>query len=442
MRPPPLRLRLALAACGAVAVGMAVITAAFYLVLQHRLDSDADNTLRSRVQASLATITTRHGQLAIEENPRDALLDQRVWVFQGTRPVERPLAPEGVQRAVAQLAAAGRTAERDADDTRLLAVPVHEHGRRLGIVVAAVSLVTYEHTARIALIASLVLDGVILLVFLFFARALVQRALRPVAWMTAQATEWSEHDLDRRFALGPPHDELTALAATLDALLGRLSASLRHEQRFSSEMAHELRTPLAKLRGEAELALARREPSEMSEALEAVLRHTDRMAQVVDTLLTAAQREADTHQGTVDAHVAAQAAAAASVEFAQERGVTLEVAEADAPIEVDADADLTTQILVPIVENALRYGNSSVRLEYAHEGGAVVFRVIDDGPGVLPEEVETVFDPGVRGSAADGAPGAGLGLALARRLARTAGGDVTAESSPAGGRFAVRLPAS
>jgi two-component system OmpR family sensor kinase len=443
MRDPPLRHRLVLAACVAVATALALVSASFYVVLQHRLDRDADDTLRSRAQAALATVTVRHGTLAVGEGPRDALLDQRVWVFQGSRAVDRPFAPPGVQRRAGEMAAAGRSARRDAEpDTRLLAEPVVEHGRRVGMVIAGVSLAPYEHTARIALISLLVLDGVILLVFVFFARALVRRALRPVAWMTAQATEWSEHDLDRRFALGPPRDDLTALAATLDALLGRIGASLRHEQRFSSEMAHELRTPLAKLRGEAELALADPRPQEMREALEAVLRHTDRMAQVIDTLLTAAQREADPHQGTVDAQEALESVAAASAPLAHEHGVTVNVARAGPPLEVDADEAVTTQILMPIVENAVRYGRSRVRLECEHDGESVVFRVLDDGPGVRPDETESIFDPGVRGSATDGVAGAGLGLALARRLARTAGGEVHAETSSAGGRFCVRLPAS
>jgi signal transduction histidine kinase len=68
--------------------------------------------------------------------------------------------------------------------------------------------------------------------------------------------------------------------------------------------------------------------------------------------------------------------------------------------------------------------------------------VIDDGPGLTPDEVESVFEPGVRGSAANGSSGAGLGLALARRLARAAGGEVLAEATPSGGRFTARLPAS
>jgi two-component system, OmpR family, sensor kinase len=443
MRTPPLRQQLVLAACGAVVAALIAVSTLFYVVLQHRLDRDASDTLRTRAQAALTAVTLSHGQLALRESPHDQLLDQGVWVFQGTRAVDRPFGSAAVQRAAGELANLGDSQQRDVQpDARLRSVPVTEGGRRVGTVVAAVSLQPFEHTAHLALIAVLVLDAVILVVFFFFARMLVRNALRPVAWMTEQATEWSEHDLDRRFALGPPRDELTALAATLDALLGRLGASLRHEQRFSAEMAHELRTPLTSLRGEAELALATRQPTAMRTALEAVLRQTDRITQVVDTLVTAAQREADPHRGTVPAQEASETAAAACEGLARERRIALEVKRSSESVEVDADAAITTQILVPIVENGLRYGRSRVRVEYVHEGESVVFRVSDDGPGVSVAEAESIFAPGARGSAGSDEPGAGLGLALARRLARAAGGDVSAEPAGNGGSFAVRLPAS
>jgi signal transduction histidine kinase len=348
-----------------------------------------------------------------------------------------------VQAGVAALAGAAGPRFRDVGDTRLLSQPVRDRGRRVGTVVAAVSLVPYEHTAHIALIASLILDGVILLVVVAFARASVGRALRPVAAMTAQAADWSEHDLDRRFALGPPHDELTALAATLDGLLGRLGASLRREQRFSAEVAHELRTPLANLRVETDIALAReREPKDLRRALAAVRQQTDRMSAVVDSLVAAAEREADSHQGTVDATAAARAARRAHAPLARAEGVTLEVDAPREPIEVDVDADFAARILAPVVENGLRYGRSQVRVAVARDGAAARFTITDDGPGVTAAEAEDVFAPGARGSAADGSRGAGLGLALARRLARSAGGDVVAEPGAGGGRFDVRLPAS
>jgi signal transduction histidine kinase len=165
------------------------------------------------------------------------------------------------------------------------------------------------------------------------------------------------------------------------------------------------------------------------------------MAAVVDALMAAAEREADPHTGTVDASMAAEAAVAACADSAAEHGISLTPELATEPIEVDADADLTVALLVPLVGNAIRYGRSHVRLVVSRDGASVAFRVTDDGPGLQPAELESVFDPGMRGSAANGSAGAGLGLALARRLARAAGGDVVAESG-VGGRFVVRLPAS
>jgi signal transduction histidine kinase len=345
---------------------------------------------------------------------------------------------------VNRLAGYTKRATRDVGSQRLLVRPIAHQGRRIGAVVASVSLLPYRHSKDIVLIASVLLSLVTLLVLAIVARALVGRALRPVARMTDQAAEWSEHDLDRRFALGPPRDELTSLAATLDALLGRLSAALRHEKRFSAEIAHELRTPLAKLRAETELALARERPAgELRDALEEVLGYTDRMTSVVNTLMTAAESEADPPSGTVDAREAAAAAVAACADEAASQGLSLSTSGGTEPIQVDAEADLTVALLVPLISNAIRYGRSRVRLNVAREGGTVAFRVIDDGPGLSPDELESVFEPGVRGSAANGAGGAGLGLTLARRLARVAGGDVVAEPPVGGGgSFVARLPAS
>jgi two-component system, OmpR family, sensor kinase len=441
--PAGISRRLVLATAVATALGLAGVTLAFNLVLAHRLDTDARGVLRTRAQAQISNLAVAGGTIHVRESADDTALE-RVWVFSGRHAVERPLASRPVQAGAETLIAAPRNRFRDIGDTRLLAEPVHARdGRRVGTVVAAVSLVPYEHTAHLALVASLILDAIILVLVVAFARASVGRALRPVATMTAQAADWSEHDLDRRFALGPPRDELTALAATLDALLGRLSASLRHEQRFSAEVAHELRTPLTNLRVQTDIALAReRTPEELRDALAAVEKQTDRMAAVVDTLVAAAERESDPHHGTADAAEAALAASRAYAELAAERAVALEVEPPAEPIEVDVDRDFAAQILAPVVENGLRYGRSWVRMTVAREAGAVRFTIADDGPGVAPDEAEAVFAPGARGSAADGSRGAGLGLALARRLARSAGGDVTVEPGAGGGRFDVRLPAS
>jgi signal transduction histidine kinase len=436
-----IRSRLLAAVLLSVAGALAVTVLAFNLVLDARLSSDATNLLHDRASAELSTLQVVDGRLVAAESPDDAALDSQVWAFAGTKPLEHPRVSPRIDRAAAGLVGRGRRTL-EVGSTRLYAVPVVRKGRRLGTVVAGVSLQPYRRTASIALVSSIILGLLLLAGVTLLARWLVRAALRPVAAMTRQAADWSERDLDRRFGLGEPTDELTELAATLDRLLERLAAGLRHEQRFSAELSHELRTPLSRLSARAELALRhpRGEPG-YREALTSILNDAAQMTRAVDALVAAARTEAGP-RGTSDAREAADRAVSTCGPLAERRSVALEL---DAPApgpRVGVDADLIERILNPLVENACRYGNSSVRVSVRADDGGVVFDVIDDGPGVEPADADRIFEPGVRGATSENGQagaGAGLGLSLARRLAQAADGSVSVEPGP-GGRFRVRLP--
>jgi signal transduction histidine kinase len=437
-----------MAVLATVAIAFAVLIGAFNLVLADRLSHDADDVLRARADAALSSLTTKDGQVVVHESPDGAAIESSVWVFARHRQLEGPRSNRAIGKAAATLAEGPRRfKEVLGQDTRLYAVPVTSGGTRLGTVVAAVSLVPYEHTEHVALIASVILVFVLLAILAVVARWIVTLALRPVAEMTAQAAHWSERDFDRRFDLGEPHDELTTLAATLDNLLGRVAASLRHEQRFSSEVSHELRTPLAKVRAEAELALRHtRTGDSYREALGHVLAGADQMERIIDTLLVVAREEANPRRATADVREAAMHAAASCAEVAAARGIVIDVSGAGAASRVATDGNLVERILVPVLENACRYGESRVTItaERGHNG-TVTYAVQDDGPGVPQADLERIFEPGVRGPASSqhgGIEGAGLGLALARRLARAAHGDVEAHADERGGNFTVVLPAA
>jgi signal transduction histidine kinase len=329
-------------------------------------------------------------------------------------------------------------------DTRLYAAPAVFSGRRLGTVVVAASLAPYEETRRVALIASLIFGGIVLLIVAVASRWLLAASLRPVRRMTRQAATWSERDLDQRFAIGDPHDELTELAATLDGLLDRVAASLRHEQRFSAELSHELRTPIARVLAEAELALRReRPPEEYRAALEVVHRNAQQLAKIVDALVAAARSEAGVTRGTADAYSVAADAAEACASLVADTGVELDIEEPAGPVRLGIEADLAERILQPVLENACRYGATRVQVSIERRDSTVRYLVADDGPGVSQEERDRIFEPGVRGrlGEAGGPDGAGLGLSLARRLARSTTGDVEVLMG-SGGRFLVRLPAA
>jgi two-component system OmpR family sensor kinase len=428
-----------------VTIALIALIGGFNLVLAGRLSHDANEVLRARTEAALSTVTGSRGRLLVRETPDRAALEGEAWVFEGGRLLDGPRSKPEIERAATSLAGGPRAhLELSDEDVRLYAVPVVRHGKRLGTVVAGLSLVPYEHTQHVALTASLIMVGVLLIVAALLARWIVALALRPVARMTAQADDWSEHDLDRRFALGKPHDELTTLAATLDSLLSRVAASLRREQRFSSEISHELRTPLARVRAEAELALRHERTEEgYREALGHVLDGADQMERIIETLLVVAREESNVGRGTADAGEAASRAARVCAGVARARGVEIEVSNRQPLRRVASDSDLVERILVPVIENACRYGRSRVTVTAAGANGTVTYTVGDDGPGLSDGETERIFEPGVRGSAGrngDGFEGAGLGLSLARRLARAAQGDVEAHPDDRGGRFTIVLP--
>jgi signal transduction histidine kinase len=370
-------------------------------------------------------------------------VEGQVWVFAGTRSLSSPAAGPELDRE-ARLLATGPPRTADVDEAfRLASAAVMNGNRRIGTVVAGVSLTPYERTEREALLASLALSAVLLAVVMAASAWVLRAALRPVARMTADAAAWSERDLDRRFDVGEPHDELTRLARTLDGLLDRIAASLRHERRFSAELSHELRTPLTKITAEAELALRReRDPASYREALAAILRNAGQLTRTVDTLVAAARQEASSERGLSDAREALERTAEGLASLAVEDGVTLEIAAPAGPLRVGLDRDVVERILQPVIENACRYGHTRVDIGAARADGQVVITVRDDGPGVHESERDLIFEPGVRGSAGqdEAAAGAGLGLALSRRLARAGGGEVAVAENGPGATFEVRLP--
>ena len=440
-----IRHRLLLVVVLAVAAALAALIVGFNLLLAHNLAADADRLARTRASAELGVVEVKNGRVAVMETPDDRAPDAFVWVLSGRRMVESPPASERVTAAVQRLAPrAPAFADVGDTDTRLYATPIVVSGKRYGAVVAGVSQKPYEESRRTALLASLGLGGAVLLLVLVAAWWLLKSSLRPVARMTHLASEWSEHDLDRRFAVAGPKDELTDLASTLDGLLDRLAASLRREQRFSAELSHELRTPLSRVIAETELALRRpRTNDEYRRALELVLRNAQQLASTIEALVAAARHESGGARGTADAFAVATAAAEAGSLHAAERVLAVDIAHPERPVRLGVDGDFAERVLQPVIENAYRYGRTTVTVGIARINGDVVYHIADDGPGIALDEQERIFEPGRQGVAGrTNGQGTGLGLALARRLARSVTGDVTVAPQGSGGAFLVRLPAA
>ena len=203
--------------------------------------------------------------------------------------------------------------------------------------------------------------------------------------MTREAERYSEHDPRRRFLEGEPYDELTELAATLDRLLDRLAAGLRHEQQFSAEVSHELRNPLARISAEAELALRReRTPEHYRVALQAISRNAAQMRRTIDALLDAARLESDAPRGSSAVRDVAERAVDEARANADQHDLQVEV-EVSAALHVGVDAAYAERVLAPLLENACNHARSRIRVTAVRANGSVVVAVRDDGPGVPAE---------------------------------------------------------
>ena len=448
--------RLLLAVLATVAIALIAMTFAFNLVLVSTLTSDADARLAKLAQDESHIIAVSDKGVSLPR-PSGQLtdLDSQVWVFVGGQTLSGPSVDPVIEAAAKAL---------DGGPEQYVNVPDHEvrlYGvaltfnstpngtlvsTRIGTIVTGLSMASIYRTQRVTLVATAAFTAMLLIIVGFAGRWVLGAAFRPVSKMTAEAEAWSTEELDRRFDMGKPHDELSQLAHTLDGMLDRLAASLRREQRFSAEVSHQLRTPVAKIKAEAELALRRpRDPEYYQEALGSVLYSADQMARTVEALLAAAQEEGSLARGRADVwQVLADVVSSIGV-LAEENGVEVRVQPPARDLRVGVERAIAVQILQPVVENACRFAQSEVLLGAGRNGKEVYFLVEDDGPGVAEEERERIFEPGVRGTAAAGerglVRGAGLGLSLARRLARAASGDVEVETGNTGARFKVRLPA-
>ncbi|MFJ6186215.1 ATP-binding protein [Streptomyces sp. NPDC092295] len=442
---PTLRGRLALMALVAGALWVAVLTTVFNLALDDQLRQQADDVVRTRAEAVGATVEARpDGRLTVREPAQDRTLDTGVWIYQGRQPVETPPGASGPPRRQADALAGKSNVFADGSGTgpwRLYALPVAkaDGSGQAGTVVASVSLDPYRSTADAALVASIALAVALLGGIYLLTRLVVKRALRPVAAMSDQAARWSESAAPERFGSAGRPAELGALAANLDVLLDRLAAVLRHEQHQAAELSHELRTPLARVIAETDWLNRRpRDAAELRTSHEAIAGAAATMRQICDSLLSEVRtRESPAPGRCRFPDVIHQLVGRDRAGVTNSLTVTIEGEHAD----IGVAEEVAVRILTPLLDNARRYARHAVTVRCMAGTGGITLYIGDDGPGVPDEFRSSLFEPGRRADPGDGHDGAGLGLALARRLARAAGGDIALSGAGPGTSFAVSLPA-
>lgn len=287
-----------------------------------------------------------------------------------------------------------------------------------------------------------------LLVAAGVAAYLARRLTRPIAAMRDTAERIAAGDLSARVALPDgPDDELHSLARSLDEMANELETARGHERAFLLSVSHDLRTPLTSIRGYAEAITDGivEDPAERIRAGSIISAEARRLERLVADLLDLARLDAhqfSLHPHPVDARDVVTDAVAGFVPSARDWGLRLEVA-GGGPARADVDPERLAQITANLVENALKYANTTVRVGVHRADGRFELRVDDDGPGVPPGERERVFERLYMPRQAPGRKvGTGIGLAIVHELAGAMGGTAHCEPlEPGGTRFTVTIPA-
>ncbi|WP_406468286.1 HAMP domain-containing histidine kinase [Streptomyces hirsutus] len=324
------------------------------------------------------------------------------------------------------------TMDDDTADYRFAAVDVQTHDRGLLTVSAGAPLAAEHSAVRTALTVMLIGFPLLAALVAGMTWVVTGRALRPVAGIREEmAAITASEDLKRRVPEPGTHDEIARLARTTNETLAALETSVERQRRFVADASHELRSPIASLRTQLEVAAAHPELLDLDGAVE----DTVRLQHLAADLLLLARLDAG--ERPVDARV--DLAALAREEAAGRTGVTVDAESA----EVAGSRGQLARVLGNLLDNGGRHARETVSVSVRREGDWAVLAVADDGDGVAEADRERIFERFVRLDAArsrdDG--GAGLGLAIARDVAVRHGGTLTAGAAPSGGAlFALRLP--
>jgi len=416
--------------------GLALI-AALGLVLQRSVDTEAERTARD--VAALVAVGTLPQPVPVAGSDRVQVVDSAGRVRSSSIDADRL-----VPMLHADELARARSGER-----------LFVDGGRLGLtgpvrVIAVVAGPADDpQTVLVARSMSDVLKGIGLLrTILLVVFPLLVLGLSAVAWRVIGATlrpvealrRGAEEITGRSARLPVPagRDEIHRLAVTLNGMLDRLEAGRARQREFVADAAHELRSPLANMRTQLEVAQRLGPAAEWPAVGDDLLADTQRLARLVDDLLLLArsgESSGPVRRERVDL-------TELLLEVAS-RYPSVRVAGSSDPLWIMAEPDAVRRIMANVLDNAVRYAREVVTVEAFADGGDVVITVTDDGPGIPADDRGRVFERFTRLDDARGrdAGGAGLGLAIVRELVLRHGGSVKLTDASPGLRVEVRLPA-
>jgi heavy metal sensor kinase len=448
-----IRFRLTLWYIVLLAVILAAFCVAIYFMMRNSLYENLDDSLEERAEELAPFVVVQDASTLQEVFPGGGgqEIEQFVVLYDGAgrfaftdtagRGIPLPPITEDDISAAIDGDSVTESIDYNGSTFRTRLTPVTHEGEIIGALAVGRTLEGVNETLNTLLLIMAIAYPATLVLASVGGIFLASRALGPIDRVTQHARRISADDLSQRLDLDLPDDEVGRLARTFDEMLERLDEAFRRQRQFTADASHELRTPLTAIKGQVEVALNReRSPDAYREVLRTVNEEIDRLIRLVASLLTLARADAGQvplHRERVDVSHLVSSAVEQVRPLAEERGIAL-ASDAGPTAALDADEGLLTQLLLNLLDNAIKHTPSGGRVTagWTASDGRIELSVRDTGSGIPPEDLPRVFDRFYRvdkaRSSADGS-GTGLGLSISRWIARAHGGEIDIKSTPGDG---------
>jgi heavy metal sensor kinase len=442
-----------------LAVLLTALSAGVYLYLSRSLYQNLDDSLelRSTQLVSFPAILESINQGEFQEELGEIVV---LYFYSNNQSAEMsspgisiPLSNKFISQAIASTGLFTTIQTAEGEGLRLLAVPVNLGPPGPTPSIPPSLLVIARSTKQIDQALAGLVRTFIIAVPLALALAagggifLARRALKPVDKIARTAREIGESDLSQRINVNTK-DELGRLAATLNAMIGRLEKAFQRQKQFTSDASHELRAPLAVIEAESTLALEKERPSnDYRQSLELISQESKQMSSLIDQLLTLARADAGKEQWNFTEVNLGKLITNLSTDvevLCQEKGLSFQLGQPQ-DLVVKGDEARLRELFMNLLDNAIRYTSAlgTVSVSLHREGQMAVVAITDTGIGIPAEDIPFIFERFYRvdksRSRAEG--GSGLGLAICQHIAEVHGGKIEVESQMGtGSTFSVWLP--
>lgn len=453
-----IRSRIALTIFAASTAVLMVMAAAIYVGFRKSLLDNFDDGLHARAVANVNLVDVRGPQPSLrlsgatQEPSQEDVTFVRLYngageLLAGNLATSALIPSEdGLVASALRGSTMFVTVKLDSFEFRVIAVPVIKDGAAIGALITGSRRDSVYETSDLletVLFIAIPATAAVLAVLAFL---IARRALRPVHNITAAARSIAAGDLSQRIGGVASRDEVGELAATFNAMIGRLEETIERERRFTGDASHELRTPLTAMEAALDVTLSQeRRPEEYRNALQSVRGRTGQMTRMVRQLLLLSRMDANALQlefTTIHLDELLEAVLDSFGDAHPEAALSWDLHSADAKI--DGNAELLAVAFTNVLQNCVVHGGpaAQIHLELAAKGNRATVAIRDNGPGIPREFLPTIMQRFARGNASQLRTGAGLGLAIVESIVRLHNGTVAITSDSAGTTVAFDFPAA